>query len=61
MPIWLRKFTAQSIKEYYDKQREAQEEAQRKAQGIQQAAPEKSNLVRPPIPKPTYTTKASTK
>jgi hypothetical protein len=61
MPIWLRKFTAQSIKEYYDKQREAQEEAQRKAQGIQQATPQNSSLVRPPIPKPTYTTKASTK
>jgi hypothetical protein len=61
MPIWLRRFTASSIKDYYDKQREAQEEAQRKSQGIQQATVENSSVVRPPIPKPTYTTKASTK
>lgn len=40
MPIWLRRFTYSKIVEYYQKQKEAQEEASNKAQGIQKATPE---------------------
>lgn len=49
MPIWLRNFTFQKIKEHYDKESEAYE----KAQG--------SSNQRPKIHKPNYTTKAPSK
>jgi hypothetical protein len=57
MPIWLRKFTFEKIKEYYEKKREAEEEAANKAKGIQKA---ESNIARPNI-SPTYTTKVPQK
>lgn len=58
MPIWLRRFTYSKIAEFYEKQREAQEEAANKAQGIQKATPQNtmgSNSA------PTYSTKVSKK
>lgn len=53
MPIWIRKFTFQKIKEYYEKQAEETEKQQAKANNIQ-------SLAKPNI-KPTYTAKASPK
>lgn len=61
MPIWLRRYTASSIKDFYDKQREAEEEAQKKARGIESATPQNTQIARPNIKSPTYSTKASTK
>jgi hypothetical protein len=59
MPIWLRNYTFRSIQEFYDKEAEAQEEANRKAQGIQQAS--SANMVARPGITPNYTMKAPTK
>ena len=55
MPIWLRKFTFNKIKEYYDKQNEEAEKQQNmlKNNSIKE-------LARPNI-NPTYTTKAPKK
>lgn len=61
MPIWLRRFTAASIKEHYEREKEAQEEAHKRAQGIENATPQNTKLARPAIKSPTYSTKASTK
>ena len=58
MPIWLRRFTFEKIKEYYEKKREAEEEAANKAKGVQKA--EASSVARPNI-SPTYTTKVPQK
>lgn len=58
MPIWLRRFTFNTIKEYYDKEREEQEKQLNKGETLTN----KSRLVKPPVtPQPTYTTKASKK
>ena len=61
MPIWLRRFTAQSIREHYEKEREAQEAAMDKARGTEKLTSQNQNIASPPKVKPTYTTKASTK
>ena len=61
MPIWLRRYTASSIKDFYDKQKEAEEEAQRNARGIENATSQNTQITRPNIKSPTYSTKASTK
>lgn len=61
MPIWLRRFTLQSIKEFYDKEKEAHEEMMNKAKGTEKLTSSNQNIVSPPKVKPTYTTKASTK
>ena len=37
MPIWLRKFTFQEIKDFFDKKNEAEEKAMKKAKGMQKA------------------------
>lgn len=50
MPIWLRKFTIQSINEYHEKQAEEAKKAQNK---------ESKTLPKgPAVKKPTYNTKA---
>jgi len=50
MPIWLRKFTIQSMNEYYEKQNKEAEKAQKK---------QNKPLARgPAIKSPTYSTKA---
>jgi hypothetical protein len=61
MPIWLRRYTASSIREFYEKQREAEESAQQEARGIENATPQNTQITRPNIKSPTYSTKASTK
>jgi len=48
MPIWLRNFTFNKIKEYYEKQNEQE-----------QPAPSTQNNVYGPDVNPTYSTKAS--
>ena len=56
MPLWLRRFTFEKIKEYYDKEREAAE----KQQGTLSNNNPKE-LARPgvmPKQQPTYSTKA---
>jgi hypothetical protein len=55
MPIWLRKFTFNKIKEYYDKQNE-EAEAQRKM--LENKG--KPEISRPDVV-PTYSTKAAKK
>jgi len=52
MPIWLRRFTFNSIKEYYDKEIEEQNKQLNKGQTVTNKGA---------IAKPTYTTKASKK
>jgi hypothetical protein len=60
MPIWLRRFTAQSIREQYEREQVAQEEAMNKANGVQKAT---SNSVQIPqaVKQATYSTKATKK
>jgi len=53
MPIWLRKFTFQELKDHFDKRNEEQEKAMKKAKGLQ-----KAKIQRPDI-KPNYSTKTS--
>jgi hypothetical protein len=60
MPIWLRKFTFEKIKEFYEKEREEAE----KQQNTLSNKTGKGNISRPNIaPKqsPTYVTKAPKK
>jgi hypothetical protein len=55
MPIWLRKYTFEVLKEHYDKQAE-------EANKQQKLLKNSSDLVKPNIvPKSTYTTKAPKK
>ena len=56
MPIWLRRYTFNEIKKYYEDKKEAEEEAINKAKGVEKAKP-----TGPPKFQPNYTTKASTK
>jgi hypothetical protein len=51
MPIWLRRYTFESLKEYYRKESEEIEKAHEKAKGTQK-------LSRIPDRKPTYSSKA---
>ena len=57
MPIWLRRFTFKSIQEFYEKEREAQEEMQNKINGVQQATPQNSVQIPDAVKKASYTTK----
>ena len=59
MPIWLRKYTFNSIKEFYDKEKEEYDKEVNKSKGFTNATtiPKTS----PAITKPTYNTKASKK
>jgi hypothetical protein len=58
MPIWLRRFTFETLKEHYEKQQEAMEKQQNMLKNNN-----KGEISRPNIaPKqPTYTTKAPRK
>ena len=58
MPIWLRKFTYQTLKEHYDKIAEENEKAQNLLQNKNNKELSRPNIA----PKqPTYTTKAPKK
>ena len=57
MPVWLRLFTFNKMKEFYDKENEENEKAQNQMKKIQSAG-----IVKPNInSKPTYTAKAPRK
>ena len=59
MPIWLRKFTFNKLKEHFDKQNEEAEKQQNMLSNKQNATKE---ISRPNIAQtPTYTTKAPKK
>ena len=47
MPIWLRTFTFNKIKDFVDKRAEEEEKAMRQAQGVQQLTPE-NQVITPP-------------
>lgn len=53
MPIWLRKFTFQSIQDYYNKRKEAEEAAYNKSTNTQTLSPKGPDI------QPSYSTKAS--
>jgi len=55
MPIWLRKWTFQTMQEYYEEQKEANKKAYNK-----NSSKKRGELKRPNI-KPSYSTKASNK
>ena len=55
MPIWLRRFTFETLKEHYEKQREAAEKQQNMLKNNN-----KGEISRPNVT-PTYTTKAPKK
>lgn len=57
MPIWLRKFTFQSIDEFYTKQQEEQQAQLEKMQGVQKASPQNSVQIPDAVKKASYTTK----
>jgi hypothetical protein len=59
MPIWLRRFTFETLREHYEKEAEKIE----KQNNLLKNAQNKSNNVTKPniAPKPTYTTKAPKK
>jgi thioredoxin-related protein len=57
MPIWLRRFTFEKIKEYYDKEREEAEKQQKKLTNKSG-----KEIAKPNIPdNPTYSTRATKK
>ena len=58
MPIWLRRFTFETLKEHYDKEKEAADKQQNMLSNNS-----KSEISRPNIAakQPTYTTKAPKK
>ena len=47
MPIWLRTFTYNKIGNFLEQQQEEQEKAMRESQGIQQLAPNNSQITPP--------------
>ena len=57
MPIWLRRFTFNSIREFYEKEAEAQEEAMNKNAGIEKATPTNSVQIPDVVKRASYTTK----
>jgi hypothetical protein len=60
MPIWLRRFTFETLKEYYEKQKEETEKQQNM---LQNSNNKNKEVARPNISQnnPTYTTKAPKK
>lgn len=58
MPIWLRNFTYEKIKEYYDKQNRELEKQQKKISGVQEATTENSGKI---LQVPSYVTKVAKK
>ena len=56
MPIWLRRYTNSTIREFYEKEKEEYDKAAGKSKTITNNSP----IARPPIPSnnPTYSTKA---
>lgn len=61
MPIWLRRFTFEKIKEFYDSEREEMEKQQGTLNNSNKAEIARPNISSPKQPAPTYTTKAPKK
>lgn len=61
MPIWLRRFTFEKIKEFYDKEREEAEKHNNMLSNKGKGEISRPNVSPPSAPKPTYTTKAPKK
>lgn len=59
MPIWLRKFTFEKLKEYYEKQKEETEKQQNMLQNTSSKNISRPNIA--PTSQPTYITKAPKK
>lgn len=59
MPIWLRRFTFETLKEHYDKQREEIEKQQNMLKNKSNKDISRPNITPPKIP--TYTAKAPKK
>ena len=59
MPLWLRKFTFEKIKEFYEKEQEEIEKQQ--DQLSNKSTPGKNEIARPNVPNPTYSTKVTKK
>ena len=57
MPIWLRRFTYMAIQDFYEKEKEAQEEHMNKVQGVQKAEPTSRVQVPDIVKTANYTTK----
>lgn len=47
MPIWLRTFTFNKIRDFIEKQSEAQDKAMKQSQGVQELTPE-NQVITPP-------------
>jgi hypothetical protein len=61
MPIWLRKFTFNKLKEHYDKEKEeAEKQQQRLTNKGNKGEIAKPNIPKPPV-QPTYSYKAPKK
>lgn len=62
MPIWLRRFTFNSMNEFYEKEQEEYRKASGKGELVTNKTPiAKPNLPMPTDAKPTYASKASRK
>jgi hypothetical protein len=61
MPIWLRRFTFESLKEHYGKQQEAMEKQQNILKNKSSKEIAKPNISSPAPPTPTYIAKAPKK
>ena len=63
MPIWLRRFTFKTIEQQINEEAEAQQEAMKRASGVQELAPESSSSVSIPeaVKKASYSTKVAKK
>jgi hypothetical protein len=59
MPIWLRRFTFETLKEYYEKQREENEKQQNMLKNNNKGEISRPNVA--PSKQPTYTVKAPRK
>jgi hypothetical protein len=57
MPIWLRRFTFETLREYYEKRNKDKETLEDSVKGKDKNKPTRPDIA----PKPTYTTKAPTK
>ena len=61
MPIWLRKFTFNKIKQWFDAEDEARAKSTNGVNGIDMANPDKSKIPQNQVSPPNYVMKASKK
>ena len=61
MPIWLRKFTFNKIKQWFDAETESKSKSTRKSNEIDLSNPDKSKIPPKQVTPPSYVMKASKK